>query len=174
MGADIAVWLERKKSLSRQTFVEQHRYPFLLKRALPIGGKAESEEEEDFAERLSFHTNVVDTPTGTVPSAGKLAGGLVMPIVKKPENPFPDRVSVGRAQNCDVVIRDPSISKLHGHFRALGVSEADFTDLKSANGTKVNGKLVQSTAVRVVSGDTMIFGSIVVQFLDAKRLWELL
>lgn len=174
---EVAVWQAVKKSLGRQEFVTRHPYPFLLKRQ-PTPSQTSikvPENLDDFdGERPSFHTDVVDVGTVKPPAPHKLAGATVLPVVKKPTNPFPDRISVGRATNCDVVIRDNSVSKLHGHF-VVTAEHTEFVDLKSANGTKINGKLVpKRTAVRCSSGDTIVFGGVAVQFLDAKALWELL
>ncbi len=40
-------------------------------------------------------------------------------IAKSEDSPYSDRFSVGRARNCDIVLRYASISKLHAHFRSL-------------------------------------------------------
>jgi hypothetical protein len=40
-----------------------------------------------------------------------------VPLIKAPNNPYSDRISLGRARNCDVVLRNPSVSKLHAHIR---------------------------------------------------------
>ncbi len=172
-GETVGEWQALKKSMARQAFTEKFPHPFLIRRIAPEKDK----DGDDFGDRLSFHTNVVDSAHGGVipgVTPGKLLGGIVLPIVKKPSNPFPDRISVGRALNCDVVVRDGSVSKLHGHFKVLGAGEAEFSDLKSANGTKVNGKPVTTAPAKLTSGDTIIFGGVALQFLDAKRLWEIL
>src|SRR4051812_43525910 len=62
-------------------------------------------------------------------------------LVRKAEgNPYPDRISVGRARNCDVSIRDPSVSKLHAHFKVRDGGGYELVDLDSQNGTCVNGR----------------------------------
>jgi hypothetical protein len=174
---DLTEWQAQKRQLTRDAFGRAYPYPFLLRRAHQ---KKEGEDGGggDFAEqRLAFRTNVndagttQDVPTGSV----RMLGALVLPIVKKPTNPYPERVSVGRALNCDVVIRDGSVSKLHGHFVPVSPREAELVDRASQNGTKLNGlPLAPEVAKRVTSGDTIIFGSIAVQFLEARKLWDLL
>ena len=95
--------------------------------------------------------------------------------MKAPRKPFPERISVGRALNCDVVLREASVSKLHAHFQKVLPDEALITDVKSANGTRVNGKKIGAgMAVRVVSGDTIQFGGVVVVFVSPKALYDLL
>jgi hypothetical protein len=177
LPSDLTEWQAQKRQLSRDAFGRKFPHPFLLRRA-------HSKREEDVApgadfgeQKLAFRTNVNDAgttqdiPTGSV----RMLGALVLPIVKKPTNPYPERISVGRALNCDVVIRDGSVSKLHGHFTPVSALEAELVDRASQNGTRVNGvPLKPEIAKRVGPGDTIIFGAIAVQFLDAKKLWDLL
>ena len=93
-------------------------------------------------------------------------------IAKAPGNPYKDRISVGRAQNCDVVIRDPSVSKLHAHFRARPEG-FDLTDLESKNHTLVNGeRLSPGAAGTVTDGDILQFGAIEVQLAAAEALYR--
>jgi pSer/pThr/pTyr-binding forkhead associated (FHA) protein len=90
------------------------------------------------------------TPSGTpsiTPHAALMGGSderVIVVLTKAAGNPFPERISIGRAPNCDVVIRDSSISKLHGHFRDVRVDSAVFTDAKSSNGTRVDGDPVEA------------------------------
>jgi hypothetical protein len=175
---DLTEWQAQKRQLTRDAFGRAFPHPFLLRRAHSKKDGEDGAAGSDFGEqKLGFRTNVSDAgstqdvPTGSV----RMLGALVLPIVKKPTNPYPERISVGRALNCDVVIRDGTVSKLHGHFVPVSAREADLVDRASQNGTKVNGQpLKPEIARRVVSGDTIIFGSIAVQFLDAKKLWDLL
>lgn len=129
------------------------------------------EQVED--DRVAFSTQIVD------PAALKRGAHLsqrfeVMPIVKAPGNPYPDRVSLGRARNCDLVMREPSISKLHAHFR-LGGPQLEVVDIDSQNGTRLNGRqLVPHQPAKVASGDQLSFGSVTGRLVNASGLWELL
>src|SRR5215813_1822023 len=42
------------------------------------------------------------------------------PLAKKPGASFPDRITIGRTTNNDVVIADPSVSRLHAYVRRVG------------------------------------------------------
>ena len=65
-------------------------------------------------------------------------------------------LNVGRLPDCDLVIDDPSVSKHHARVEWDG-TEALVEDLKSSNGTRMNGDLLQmKMAVR--DGDTLTFG----------------
>ena len=98
----------------------------------------------------------------------------VLPIVKAAGNPYPDRVSVGRARNCDIVMRDPSVSKLHAHFR-LGGPKLELVDIDSQNGTRVNGRpLPPHQPATTSAGDIILFGSVTAKLVDAATLYDLL
>jgi len=158
-------WHAQKKAMSREAFAAKYNHPFLIRHGDP-----------DQMERISFQTQVAAPKSAADLERTALwaSGAIVVPVLKRPENPYPDRISVGRAQNCDVVVRDGTVSKLHGHFTAVGPSEAQLVDRGSHNGTTLNGTPVKSDPVRVVSGDKIVFGDVVVQFVDARRLWDLL
>ena len=68
-------------------------------------------------------------------------------------------LTIGRLSECDIVINDTGASRRHAQIRTVdGVST--LTDLGSTNGTKVNGREVQSTALsdgdRITVGATQI------------------
>ena len=57
---------------------------------------------------------------------------------KTPKNPWKDRILIGRATNNDVVVRHPSVSKVHA--RATQKDGAwTLADARSTNGTWVDG-----------------------------------
>ncbi len=99
----------------------------------------------------------------------------VYPIVKAPGNPYPERISVGRSRNCDVVLRDPRISKLHAHFTVGPKGEMSLIDLGSQNGTRLNSRqLPPHTAEPLASGDIIEFAGVTARFLNAERLYDLI
>lgn len=102
----------------------------------------------------------------------------VAALAKAPGNPYPDRIAVGRARNCDIVLRDRSVSKLHAHFlveREHGPWVASVVDLNSHNGTRVNGTRVPSGGRATVGlGDVVTFGIVSVTLCDAGALHDLL
>jgi hypothetical protein len=99
----------------------------------------------------------------------------LLPLRKGPTNPFRDRISVGRAKNCDVVLRDASVSKLHAHFHVAGGAALHLVDLDSQNGTYVNGiVLAPHVRARIAPGDQIAFGDVGARIVDAGALYELL
>jgi hypothetical protein len=70
-------------------------------------------------------------------------------------------VRIGRADECDVFLADPSVSRAHAVLETAGVEPA-VRDLGSTNGTFVNGERVETKALR--DGDELRFGNTRMQF----------
>jgi hypothetical protein len=168
------------RSIPRDKFAERFSHPFLVKAPVTaIAGDPEDAEDDPWGEKISFTTRVIpaEAEPDLIDEHGPVAREWRVAEVKKRDgNPFPDRISVGRAKNCDVVLRFPSVSKLHAHFL---VRPRDATlrleDQQSANRTFVNGKALRpgvATAIR--SGDKIRFGALAVEFLDANAFHTLL
>ncbi len=125
---------------------------------------------------IGFETAVVSNFSGKLMK--QAASGLdfeVIEVSKTPGNPYPERISVGRARNCDVVMRDASVSKLHAHFRVREQGKLDLVDLGSQNGTRVNGRpLAPNAPEGVLPGDIILFGAISTRLVDSDALFELL
>jgi pSer/pThr/pTyr-binding forkhead associated (FHA) protein len=69
--------------------------------------------------------------------------------------------SLGRANSCDFVIYDPTVSSRHAELVRLDDGWL-IRDLGSLNGTRVNGWLVKEQRLR--DGDTLSFGGSVFLF----------
>lgn len=67
-----------------------------------------------------------------------------------------DVTSLGRGKDCDVVLDDGQASRRHAEVRKVGGSYV-VTDLKSKNGTYVNGSPVSSWTLR--EGDLISIGN---------------
>ena len=73
-------------------------------------------------------------------------------------------VTIGRLSECDVVVSDTGASRRHAQIRTVeGVST--LTDLGSTNGTKVNGRDVQST--ELADGDRITVGATQIDYRRA-------
>lgn len=129
---------------------------------------------------IGFHTAAIE-----VADKQKLEAMMAKPdkkpdydvraIAKAPGHPYPDRISVGRARNSDIVLRDPSVSKLHAHFRTRENGKFDLIDLDSQNGTCVNGhQLTPNKPEPVWPSDLVTFGNVTAWLLDAAALYDLL
>jgi hypothetical protein len=163
MGAvNMAGLAKKARTLVREDFVARHPNLFLV-----IAEPADKPA-------IGFETAVVSSFTGRLRPADDDVGFEVLEVSKAPGNPYPERISVGRARNCDVVMRDASVSKLHAHFR-IDDNRLEIIDLESQNGTRVNGRaLLPNTPEWVAPGDTILFGTVSAKLVDAHALFELL
>ena len=148
--------------MSREEFIARHQNLYIVIAAeagkVPIG----------------FETMVVDFSARKARPAAGVDFELIE-VCKAKGNPYPDRISVGRARNCDVVMRDPSVSKLHAHFRTRDAGRLDLVDLGSQNGTRINGFPLPPNAPEWVSaGDTIVFGAVTATLVDSEALFEML
>ncbi|MEZ0314913.1 MAG: FHA domain-containing protein [Myxococcota bacterium] len=104
--------------------------------------------------------------------AGKLQAA-VFAVCNSGRSPFPNFVSVGRANANDVVISHPSVSKFHAFFRNSDNGEFVIQDGGSKNGTMVNRTRVpgqsESRPVVVESGARVSFGHVHMTFYLAEE-----
>jgi FHA domain len=95
----------------------------------------------------------------------------VLPLVKAPNNPYPDRISIGRARNCDVVLRHRSVSKLHAHAKRDENGAWVLQDAGSHNGMIVAGRAVEPNgAAAIASGQNVVLGAVTLRVVDGEEL----
>jgi FHA domain len=155
--------LELARTLPREEFAKSFTRWFLI--ILDTG------EEEPPS---SFETvDVSATPRALL--SAKPPSTLVHEIVKAEGNPYPDRISIGRARNCDVVLRHPSVSKLHAHFLPRPEGQIDIADVGSQVGTRVNGHMLEpNQPARLGPGFILSIGRVIARIADARAAWDLL
>jgi hypothetical protein len=109
------------------------------------------------------------TPRGTVPEAEM----ELYPLAKKPGASFPDRITIGRTPNNDVVIEDPSVSRLHAYVR-----QADgwvIADAGSKNGSWLDDARLEPRREAALSvGAVLRLGDIALTFYRSDDLFDLL
>jgi hypothetical protein len=99
----------------------------------------------------------------------------IVPVKKREGNPYPERFSIGRAPNCDIVIRLPSVSKVHAHIQVGNAGSYSLRDNQASNSTFINGRRLDAkTSAPLKLGDEIAFGSIELQFVDAAQLYRIL
>ena len=109
--------------------------------------------------------------------ASALAAGVhfVVSLRKRPnaDQILHDRISVGRASNKDIVLRDASVSKLHAWFELHEARDFSVTDAGSKNQTYVNGEpLGPRQPFPLAPGDAIRFGSVLALLCEAEALWS--
>ncbi|WP_437764171.1 FHA domain-containing protein [Sorangium sp. So ce281] len=125
-------------------------------------------------QQIAFRTVAASPAAHRKPPPPPGPASEVFQLVKAKGNPYLDQISVGRTRNCDVVLRHPSVSKLHAHFRRNEQGQLVLIDNGSQNGTRVNGKLLSESEPQEVSvGDVLQFGRLTTSLLDAAALFDL-
>jgi pSer/pThr/pTyr-binding forkhead associated (FHA) protein len=85
------------------------------------------------------------------------AGARVVPLSRMP-------LTIGRENNTDIVLDDPRVSRRHARL-SYRQQQIWLTDLRSSNGTFVNGTPIQERALQ--PGDLLSFGGLEATFEDA-------
>ena len=86
---------------------------------------------------------------------------------------FIERVSVGRATNNDIVIRDDSVSKVHAWFARGDEGNMYIADAGSRNKTLVNGVAIPlQSPEETTSGDAIRFGAVEAFLCSATVYWQ--
>lgn len=173
-------YVRMARELSRTRFVELCQTPFIVfgvvaddwnyefkTRSL---GPASWDGLLKSEDRL-HHQTLTDLPVGGDDDDDELGG--IMPVRKSSRNPYSDRIFVGRAKDCDVILPSPHVSKLHAHILPNNDGTFDLRDSGSANGTFRNGlRLQRDERVRLKPGDKLRFGWLDTQYLDAGLLYD--
>ena len=95
-------------------------------------------------------------------------------LAKRPGNPFPHFVSLGRSANNDMVVALDNVSKLHGYF-THGGEEWAYTDHGSTNGSILNGQRLEPLQrTPLADGDRLKIGAgITLRFVLPNSLFHL-
>ncbi len=175
-------YVRMARELSRTRFVEQCQTPFIVfgvvaddwtyefkTRSLGPAGWDRMLSSDD---RLHNQT-LTDLPVAGGDDDEEDQLGGIMPVRKSSRNPYSDRISVGRAKTCDIILPSPHVSKLHAHIMPNGDGTFDLRDASSANGTFRNGvRLKPDERVHLKPGDKLRFGWLDTQYLDAGLLYD--
>lgn len=149
---------------SEAEFEARYPHPFLVKRP-----KLDSTPSAA-APQFGFHTaqaSVAHDPMRKV--------WQVVPVVKKPGNPFPDRLTIGRTPNCDVVLRLPFISKVHAHLLVQPGGTFVLKDNNASNQTRhQNRPLSPGGSCVIEDGDIVSFGSLDLELMSPGRFYRTL
>ncbi len=111
-------------------------------------------DRENIAADLAIHSRVRRYLVGIEPE------GLVFEISRP-------RISIGRTRESDLVLQDPTVSRLHAILNFRG-PHATIVDANSCNGVSVNDTVVRHTHLR--DGDIIGIGSVRLRYRVASGL----
>ncbi len=149
---------------NRAEFIAEFEGFYLLKRPTKAVQVPSTSTKIDFATTLA--------QVGVDPLASEWR---IVPVRKRPDNPFPERLSIGRATNCDLVLRLPFVSKVQAHFLQQPDGSFMLRNKEPSNPTFHNHRKLEPNATRQLAvGDMVGFGPLAFEFVDAGRLYEVL
>lgn len=161
---DLEAIKQAARTLGRTEFGRAHGGFYLVKR--PRSSKNVAEQKATF----SYAT--VSGKTDIDPFA---AEWQIFPVAKRAGNPFPERITIGRAPNCDISLRVPFISKAHAHILLDVNGTYSLRDNQGANGTFHNHRRLDANDQATLGvGDSVQFGSLQFEFADVNRLYDIL
>ncbi|MHB8439450.1 MAG: FhaA domain-containing protein [Acidimicrobiales bacterium] len=106
------------------------------------------------AGRFTVEADVVEGPEGMPAGSLLMADGQRIPVGSEP-------VVIGRLPECAIVAEDPNVSRRHAEVRRQG-SDVVVVDLRSTNGTRVNGIPVRERVL--ADGDEITVGTTAIRF----------
>ena len=129
-------------------FAEAFPNPFLVETHVQTYGGAQRFQTRAGAE--AFEAMIQDGYSRDIRRDAK-----VFSVVKSTKT-FPDKISIGRARNTDVLIPDGDVSKLHA---IVSVQDGVYkvADQDSKNGTFVNGRKLEGSESRELADDDLIW-----------------
>ncbi len=146
--------------MGEKGFRRQYPHPFLGLSRTPL-------ESEEWVEPKTLDSEI----RRIEPQRSGDALNIIVPVAKSDRNVYGSKVTLGRAKNNDIIMREPRISKLHATFIPKDDQVFQIMDMGSSNGTLVNGEpLTAREAVDLKSGDEISFWRYVFEFLSLDDL----
>jgi hypothetical protein len=110
-----------------------------------------------------------------LPASGEAELELeLFPLVKKPGASFPDRITIGRTQNNDIVIVNHSVSRLHAYVRQAGDGWV-VADAGSKNGSWLRGAPLEPRREQALPSQVVLrLGEVELTFYVANDLYAAL
>ncbi len=161
-----------ERMASHQTYLERELGDLLAERAGRVGIVFTDGPNVEISPRESVPTGAVEVqPLGDVtisidvdplePPSPRFHLRMVTGVPAYGVYSIQKKALVGRSEECDVFLVDPSVSRTHAIIET-GRHEATVRDLGSTNGTFVNG--TQVDACTLSSGDELMFGNTIMRF----------
>jgi hypothetical protein len=122
-------------------------------------------------EREAIETVDARAARGTVTPEGNEME--LYPLAKKPGASFPDRITIGRTSHNDVVIADPSVSRLHAYVRRSDGWVV--ADAGSKNGSWLDhARLEPRREAALSAGAVLRLGDVALTLYRSPDLFDLL
>jgi pSer/pThr/pTyr-binding forkhead associated (FHA) protein len=152
----VAEYLAELQRLGRERFLASYPHPILVHHETPAAARLEA-----FAGGDKFRTGVPQGPPveAVLPGDASDLDAAVHPIRKRKGNPYPDTITVGRAESNDIVVAYDELSKLHAYFTRSTDGALFLADAGSTNGTWVAGvRLAANESQRLAARERIGLG----------------
>ncbi len=133
----------------------------------------------DGATTLTLDQDAAETVEETLPHGkdfglAETTSFEVHPLAKKPGASFPDRITIGRTPNNDIVIVDHSVSRFHAYLRFDG-KEWLVADAGSKNGSWLGSAGLEARKERKLTSKAVVrIGDVDLTFYLANDLYAAL
>jgi hypothetical protein len=160
-----------------RNLVTQGRAEFLAAAAPAALVRIRAPEELDDEPGVSTHTIERVNVELAVPAGPPSPGPeelVVYPLAKKPGASFPDRITIGRTSNNDIVITDHSVSRLHAYVKQDDTRWV-VADAGSKNGSWLDSETLVARKERPLRSKALLrLGDVDLTFYAASDLYALL
>ncbi len=156
MRSYLVSWLQRHLDADMQAFERAHPGPWLVWEAGP------------WRPPPADRSTLADSGG----RGGRTSSGdaLALQVAPRPGRARFEGVRLGRGPDNDLVVDDGTLSRAHLLLR-VDAGRWTVEDLRSSNGTRVDGVAVDGKAVRIESGSRIEAGTVRLTFYDAKGLY---
>lgn len=97
---------------------------------------------------------------------------VALAVVKSEPNAFPFGITIGHAENNDIVIRHQQVSRFHAYLQRAGEAWV-LVDADSKNGTWIDGRRLQpSKPTPLPSRARLLLGEVQLEYFEPFRLIE--
>ena len=117
-------------------------------------------EEAGFGQTMVYSTGSAEQPREAEPAPARTTRALLVGEGRR-RMLSGDRLVLGRSRQADIVLDDPNVSRRHAELRQEGDGWS-IADLRSTNGVKVNGRLVERAQLE--PGDDIVLGTLELRF----------
>lgn len=166
LRSERADFVARARTFTRSQFVAAWAFPFL------VGSPATVTRSKRPRTAAILDPDVVRE---AVCASWHPPAVLAVPI-RKVTDTHPDRITIGRSPDSDIVIDHATLSNAHAYFLVTDAG-LQLADAGSRNGTWAVGRLVEPNgppSAILESGDLVRFGELEYKFLSATAAWDTL
>ncbi|RME21718.1 MAG: FHA domain-containing protein [Deltaproteobacteria bacterium] len=165
-GLVVADLVRELKAIGEDGFRLRYGHPFLVL----VFSPPRQDFDEDESTVQTELASLVEVDTGDAGGLNK----LVIPLSPTGRGRTRQKLVAGRLASCDIIIRESKVSREHAAFFERG-GKWFVEDLRSSNGTRVNGKrLASGKPVRLKSGDMVAIWRFMFQFVEFEPFCALL